>query len=283
MVESFNLVKLVGPIAEIVYNEGTSPKPYVAGEVKIKTADDNIIPVSFYQSETTKAGKENKIYNSIMTVISEFKTITKDGIENADIISVGGASLEENSYYDQCNQLVRGFRVSSPFYNRKAGAESENEFVVEGTVLNIVEEINDDVPTGRVFVDLLVVGYGDRGNVLRLTVEDERGASYIKTSISQMDEVKFAGEIIFSETRKEIKEETAFGSPIVRVINTLERKLLIRSATAARQSTVSQEEIETVLADREGRLKAQKEKRDRKNSSTTSAKKEAPARGNFTL
>lgn len=283
MQQSFNKVTLTGKVAEITHRKDVNKNgdKYVAGEIKIETGKDNIIPVSFYQNELTKDKNPNRVYEGLITAIDEFKTIAKDGREAADVITVTSGQLEENSFYGRDDKLVRKYRISSPFFNRKAGAAPANEFVVDGVVINTNEEIKNDVPSGRLFVDLLVVGYGNRGNVLRLVVEDEKGVNYIKSSISAGDEVKFAGQVLHSETNEEIKEEAAFGAPIVRIVTRTEQKLLITSATAARESTASQEEIDTILADREGKLKVDKEKQAQK------AKKEeakpASTRGNFSL
>lgn len=283
MQQSFNKVTLTGKVAEITHKKDVNKNgdKYVAGEIKIETGEDNIIPVSFYQNELTKEKKPNRVYEGLITAIEEFKTIAKDGRDAADVITVTSGQLEENSFYGKDDNLIRQYRISSPFFNRKSGAELANEFVVEGVVINTNEEIKNEVPSGRLFVDLLVVGYNNRGNVLRLVVEGEKGVDYIKSSVSEGDEVKFAGKVLHSETNEEIKEEVAFGAPIVRIITRTERKLLITSATAAKESTASQEEIDTILADREGKLKVDKEKQAQRTKKEET--KSTSTRGNFSL
>lgn len=282
MVESYNKVDLIGKVAEITHRVGKSRAglDYIAGEVMVETDSDNIIPISFFQNQLTKEGKPNSGYTAMETMIREFKTIAKDGREEADTLELGGAKLEENSFYSEDGQLRRGFRVSGRFFNRKAGADPKNEFIVEGTIVNIHEEVRQDLPTGRIFVDLLVIGWGDRANILKLVVKDEIGASYVKTSLSEGDEVKFAGEIQFSKVEEEFTEEAAYGPPITRVVSRVEKNLIISSATAAKQSTLSQEEIQTALADREGKLMETKERNAR--AAKTQAKPTS-ARGNFSL
>lgn len=282
MQESYNEVGLVGKVAEITHRKAKTrngDKNYIAGEVMLQTGEDNIIPVSFFQNETTKDGKDNRGYTAMETMIEEFKTIAKDGPDEADIVEMSGGRLEENSYYSESGQLYRGFRTSGRFFNRRAGANAKNEFIVEGTIVNIHEEIKNDLPTGRLFIDLLVIAYGDRAHILKLVVRDEAGASYIKSSLSNGDEVKFAGEIEFSKVEEEITEEAAFGPPITRITSKVERNLVITSATAAKQSSLSQEEIQTALAEREGRLKEEKERTARKKSES----KPQSTRGNFSL
>lgn len=261
MAESVNKVKLVGKIVEISHKEGKNRnnQDYVAGKVMVETEPDNIIPVDFYQNVLKKDGNPNSVYKGVMTMINEFKTVAKDGRDAADVIEIDTAKLEENSFYGQGGGLVRGFRTTAPFYNRKANADPENSFIVTGIVVNMVEEIKNEVPTGTLFIDLLVIGYNNRGDVLRFTVEDEKGVKYIQTSLDKGDEVKFAGKIVIAETKVERTEAAAFGGPIVEFDTRIERKLLVTSATAGTQPDLQSDEIQTILAEREGKLNKMKE------------------------
>lgn len=282
--ESVNKVKIVGKLVEISHKDGTNRngQEYIAGKVMIETEPDNIIPIDFYQNVLKKDGNPNNVHKGIMTMINEFKTVAKDGKEAADVVEVDAARLEENSFYAQGGAFVRGFRTSAPFFNRRANAENENSFITTGIVLNMVDEIKNDVPTGSLFVDLLVIGYGNRGDVIRYTVEDEKGVSYLKNSLSNGDEVKFAGKIVIKEERVEKVEESAFGGPIVEFETKFKRELLVTSATPSTAPSISSDEIETILAAREGRMaqsKADAEARAKSNSGNNGA---TPKR-NFSL
>jgi|GEM_PF-3324460 len=269
--ESVNEVKIVGKLVEISHKDGVNKngQEYIAGKVMIETEPDNIVPIDFYQNVLKKDGKTaNSVYKGIMTMINEFKTIAKDGRDAADLVEVSAGRLEENSFYGQGGSLVRGFRTSAPFFNRRADIDTENTFVNTGIVLNMVDEIKGDIPTGSLLVDLLIIGYKDRGDVLRFVIEDEKGVKYLKDSLSNEDEVKFAGKIVVGETRVEKIEEAAFGDPIVQYDTRTERKLLVTSMTPAQESNVDKAELETILAAREGRMAAAK------------AKAEADAKGN---
>lgn len=278
--QSTNKVTLEGKLVEISHREDTlaNGNKYVAGKVMIQTAEDNIIPVDFFQNEKKKDGGENSVYKGLMTFIKEARTIAKDGIEAADGVSVTTGQLGENSYYPVgAANLVRGFRIGSPFYRTKADAKEENSFVVSGIVLDMPEEIKDNVPTGTLFIDLLIIGYNNRGEVVRFSVEDPAGVSYIKNSTSKGDEVKLAGSILVRETREEKVEQTAFGGPIVEFITKTERKLLVTSATAAHASSVPESELTTMLSEREARLNEAKAKQEQKANGNKSAS--SPNRG----
>lgn len=279
--ESTNNVNLIGKLAAIEHREGKDDNniPYIAGKAMIKTGEDNIIPVDFFQKAKTNAGNDNSVYAGIVTMVEEFKTIAKDGEEEADTVQIGGSNLSENSYTDiKTGIFHRGFQTRAAFYSRKNGGDTENKFTLSGIVMGVIEEVVNEVPTGNLLIDLLVIGYNNRGDVIRLNVEDPKGAAYIKNSISKGDEVKFQGEIINAETKTEKVEQVAFGDPIVQVITKIERKLIITSATAAKASAVEDSEVQTILAEREGRLEKAKEKAANKN-----AKSAAPERKGFSL
>ena len=282
--ESINKVTLTGLVVDIIVRTATNKngQEYIAGRVILETAPDNLIPVEFYQNKMTKNNTPNSVYKGLVTMIEEFKTIARDGRDAADLVSIDSAQLGENSFYSQTGALIREFKVSSPFYNRKANAELQNQYIVSGVVLNLVDEIKLDVPTGKLLIDLLLIGYKNRGDVIKLVVEDEKGVSYMKNSLSMGDEAKFAGQIIIAETRNEKIEEAAFGDPIIQYDVRTEKKLIVTSATPAKASAIPSDELETILADREGRLAKAKADTEKKNNDTSKVSNAASKR-NFSL
>lgn len=286
-VESINKVTLAGLVVDIAVRTATNKngQEYVAGRVTIETGPDNLIPVEFYQNKLTKAGSANSVYKGIITMSEEFKTIAKDGRDAADFVSINVGQLGENSFYSQSGALIREFKINSPFFNRKANGEEENQFIVSGIVMNMVDEVKSDLPTGRLLIDLLAIGYGNRGDLLRLVVENEQGVEYMKRSLAVGDETKFAGEVIIAETRTEKIEEVAFGSPIVQHDVRIEKKLVVTSATPPKPSSVPEDELQTILAAREGRLAKAKADAEAKNTSNNNTSKpgSAATNRNFSL
>jgi len=278
--ESINKVNLTGKIVEIESRTGVTSagKPYIGGTVKVETAEDNVIPVSFFATEKTNAGKDNPIYKSLQTVVSDFKTIQNHGRAEADIVEITGARLSENIFFPSPERMIRGFQVGGAFFNRKK-ADFKNEFTISGNIEAVIEDVKDDVPTGTLTVRMLVVGYGDQANILDFKVEDPAGVNYIKSTFTPHMEVKVNGTIIIDETLEEVKEETAFGDPIINTIRKTERKLLIDKATPPIDSTIPADERAMMLAKRESDI--QKKKEDAASApKTASAPKSA---GDFTL
>lgn len=272
MSNMLNKVVLIGKIAEITSRTGATKdgRDYIAGDVMVETEADVIVPVSFFQMKKKKDGGDNNIYKGIETFVQEAKTILQDGRDLADVVSITGASLEENSFYSREGNLIRGFRISSAFFNRKkADTPCENNFVVEGILESMTEEVKNDEPTGRLFMDLLLVGYADRGHLVRFTVENEAGVNYAKNNLNVGEQVKIGGKIVYSETQEEKREEVEFGEPLITVVTKTERKLEITSIASAKEPDIDSEKIETILATRAGRLAEMKEKSE--------AKEQAPA------
>lgn len=286
-VESINKVTLAGLVVDIAVRTATNKngQEYIAGRVTLETGPDNLIPVEFYQNKLTKAGQANSVYKGILTMSEEFKTIAKDGRDAADFVNINAGQLGENSFYSQNGALIREFKINSPFFNRKTSAETENQFIVSGIVMNMVDEVKSDLPTGRLLIDLLAIGYGNRGDLLRLVVESDQGVEYMKRSLTVGDETKFAGEVIIAETRTEKIEEVAFGSPIVQHDVRIEKKLVVTSATPPKASSVPDDELQTILAAREGRLAKAKADAEAKNTSNNNTSKpgSAATNRNFSL
>ena len=258
--ESINIVNLIGKIIEIESRTGLTKKgvPYIGGTVKVETSPDNIVPVGFFAQEITSKGKENPLYKSLKTVAEDFKTVQKDTREVADVIEIGGARLSENIFFPQSDRMVRSFQINGAFFNRKPNADTKNEFIVSGEILQVIEDIKNDVPAGTLTLRLLVVGYGDKANILDFKVEDPAAVKYVQSTFTEGMEVKITGSIVIDETIEEIKEEVAFGDPIIRTTRKTERKLVITSATAPVDSSISQEDKATMLATREFEIQAKK-------------------------
>lgn len=280
MSNTINKVTLAGKIAEIESRTGLTSKgvPYLAGTVTVETSQDNLIPVGFFVTEKKKDGSPNQIYQSLSTVVSEYKTIAEHTRENADSVEITGANLDENFFFSN-GRMIRGFNVRSSFYNRKASVEPKNEFIVSGQIIGLVDEIKDDVPTGALIVRLLSLGYENRASVLDFKVVNPQGVSYIKDTCSVGQEIKLNGEIIVHEEIIEKKEEAAFGDPIITTSRRVERSLIVSSATPPIDSTYPKDVVETSLAERERLINEAKERAEK--ASKPAAQASSPK--NFTL
>lgn len=258
--ESFNKIELSGKVAEIISRTGLTKKNvnYVSGTIKIETAPDNIIPVEFFAQEINAKGNVSPLYKSLLTVKDEYKSIATDGRDAADTIVVETAKFTENLYSPDGEQIRRGFKINSSFFNRKKIDKSFSKFVVEGEVVAIMDEIKADVPTGSVIVELLIVDFNENAHIIPFFVDIPKSAEYVKNTFSEGDQVKVSGTILISEEDIVKVEKAAFGDDIEQHSKRTTRRLVIESASAPVASTISAEKKTTMLATREADIQAKK-------------------------
>lgn len=270
---SENKVILSGTIASIESRTGIDKNgnTYLAGKLTVEAGPDNLIPVDFYSKEKKNDGNDNGIYKSLQTVVNDYKTIEEHGRDEADGIEVNLAEISENFFYSG-ERFIRDFKIKAPFYNRKAAPENKAEFTIEAEIMQVVDEVVNDVPTGAVIIRGLVVTYGDRANVLDFKLEDEKGVAYAKASFVPGQQVKLHGEIIVREEIIEKETSVAFGDPIVEEKRRTERVLLVTSASAPMASSMTEEERTTMLATRESAVKEAKVKAEKKAKGSTPKK-----------
>ena len=259
--ESIQKNTISGKLVNIDNREGTTKKgdEYIGGNIHIETGSDNVIPISFFATKNKKDGKPNPVYASLQTVIKEYKSIATHGREEADMVEVGAARLTENSFFVRDGAMIRGFQFGAPFFNRKADITPQGEFNVVGEVVKITEDIVDDVPTGNLTLTMLIVTYSNTANLVDFAVEGEKAVNYVQTNFSPGMEVKLTGDILVMETFDKKVEASAFGEDIVEEVRKIERKLLVRSATPPVESKISEEERQTMLAERESKLQTMKQ------------------------
>jgi len=282
--QSFNKALVSGVIVSIEHTfgpAGPDQKPALYGTVTIETGEDNLVPIGFFAYKQKKDGKDNPVYASLSTVVAEYKTIQVHGRDLADKITVGQGTISENVFFSNGN-MIRGFQTSSIFFNRDAKAEPSAKFQISGELIQMVDEVIKDVPTGRLLLSLILVGYENRADIVDFVVENPAGVNYIKSSASIGDEIKVSGDIVVKETEEETSEATAFGDDIVTTKRRTERSLVVTSATAPTASGIEDSERTAMLSVREERIAKAKAKAEKKATSAPAATAPA-AKGNFSL
>jgi hypothetical protein len=283
IVQNLNESTVSGKIVSIDYTQAViNNQDALYGTVTVESGEDNFIPVGFFSYKLKKDKTENGIYKSLMTVINEYKTISKDGREAADSVEINKAQISENLFFvDQGQRLIRGFQIGSSFFNRKAVTTPQATFTITGEIFEMVEEVENDVPTGALILRLLVLGYEGRPNIIDFRVEDAKGVDYIKTVATVGQDIKINGDIVVREIVEEKKEEAAFGDPIVTSTRHTVRQLIVKSATPPATGALTDEERAIVLAKREGLVIEAKEKAMKKAASSNTPSK--PSASNFSL
>ena len=247
-----NKIEIAGKIIEIEKRTGTKDGvDWISGTVKVETGKDNIIPIGFYSSALTKDKKPNKIYASLQTVCDSYKTVAAG--EEADTIVIDSAQLSENIFFPTPEALIRGFQIQSSFFNRKTvvAGDEHAKFTLTGTIVSVVDEIKNDLPTGRLILKLLVVQYGDKADIFDLVIDKPEAVNYVRNTCSEMDKIKVQGDIIITEELEISEEPTAFGEPIEQVKRKTTRELIVKSATPPTPTDLTREQIDELLKKRE--------------------------------
>lgn len=281
--EHTNKVTIKGLVADIRHNEGQKDGvPFIAGEIMIEAGEDNIIPVGFYASEKKKDGNPNPMYASISTVVEEFKTIANSSREEADFIDVGLGKVGENAFYTKTGAFVQDFRIQAPFYNRITSGEKTPQatFTVQGEIIKVIDEVVKDVPTGNAILKMLVVGYGNRGEILNFVAKKPEAVEFLKNHFTEGEEVLVAGDIVVEEKIETKEEPTAFGDPIVEEFRTVKKQLVLTQGGNPVPSTLEDSERVSILSQREEYIQKNKEKQDKKNKSSN---KKSSSASDFTL
>lgn len=261
--EAQNVVMVEGIVNEnrLDFRNISSGKA-IGGDLLVQVDESNIVAVNFFASEKKRDGGKNKIYESLLTVKDDFKSVAKHGVEDADRVRINSGRLEANEFYAASGNLISTFRVRSNFINRVTGDFIPGvSFQVETYLQGITEELVENEVTGRLVVKGIVPMYGGRISLLTFFVEDENGIKYIQDNYSVGDTVKLAGFINNDVQKVEKTEEMEFGGDLVNTYQKVKRELIVtRGSKPYEENGFDSDLIKQALADREAELKNLKEK-----------------------
>jgi len=269
--EAINEVKITGKLVEnkLDYKTSRQGKNYISGDLLIETTKDNIVPVNFFAFEQKKDGGPNRNYKNMDNVIANYKSVAKVGANEADIVSITGAKLEANEFYNNGGNLISTFRIRSNFVNRvNKNMEPKADFIVELYIQSIVEEVIKDEPTGRYIVNGIVPGYQGRINVLKFFVVEDKAIKYINSNYSVGDTVKVSGKLENEVIEVTRTEEMEFGEDVVDTYTRIKRELIITGGTEPYEEAdkFSPDLIKQAMVEREVDLKNKLEQATQKAS-----------------
>ena len=277
-------------------NPGT---PYIAGTIDIATDNDqtNIVSVHFtYVTPAYGSGKSNPNYAILTDIISgKTKNITEHG---------DGAKLRVDSAI-----------ALNEFYSDRNG---EEELVSvkrnEGGFIHIVNKIDDDEKKRNTFTtDMVITGVthidGDEERNLpeKVTVRgcifDFRNAllpvefsaispgamNYFEGLGASNKEPVFTklwGREVATTITRTITEESAFGEPMVREVNSTRRDFVITGAAPEPyewddETTITAAELTKAMTDRQTYLAAMKQRQDDYKASQGGGSSNEPKKGGF--
>ena len=255
----------------------------IRGSLVIRTIDGSEVEVGYYANEFKKdknsngySTERNGLYDSLLTVCNEYKSFEKFK-EEADFIKISSASFDVNDYKGQDGVLRTGTRLKANFANRITDAQKETTpltatFQVEGIITLVDDEMYKDEPTGRVKVNINMLGY--QGAIIPLSlVAPAEYADHIKANYTEGNVAKFWGKIInTTETRTET-QQGGFGESFTKTFTTTVKRYEITGGNP--QMTLDEANInedEYIQAKSKRKLKLDnllKEEKKTKNSEPT--------------
>lgn len=272
--EADNRVEVVGLLVENnlelrqfdVYKNGQKTgdkRDAIAGDVTIRSADNEDHKIRLRQYKFTNAGAANKLYQGLVTIMNE--TISLADLEqeaNKDktvtrLKVVGDLGL--NEFADQASLEIRSFpSIRGTFLNRieesDTTTEDKAEFDLVGLVKSVVEEQNrEGEETGRMKVSLLLPLYNSVVP-MEFVVDAGKGAEYVQSNFEKGETVRVYGDLVNFREVTYIEVEMDFGGnkrdEKVKFVNELNIKggSVMPEDSAA---SISVEAVKEKLAERE--------------------------------
>lgn len=265
--ESVNIFNIVGTVNELSIREGTSKTKndtYISCDAQIKVEQEingemteNIIPVSMFSMRHKKDGSINQNFDRIKKYgedLTSLAAVEKGDEHLASKVSVQ-ARADENMFVGATGNIVeKVWRLSSNFINAKRPNDVEGAtFEVTGTVVSKNPEVDKEGnETGRLILNLCVVGWGGKANVLEF-VASGNPATHIDANWEVGDTVKAGG--VISMTNKVVtwEEEMGFGDPIQHSRTETRRELIILRGSRSgldEDKSYDQDDIRRILNER---------------------------------
>ena len=280
-------VKVSGPQSK---NPGTE---FISGTLSVATDNDciNIVPVHFtYVTATTSKNTPNATYTTLKGIIDEtYKTIMKDGKENATAVRIDSA-IALNEFYTDRNgteELVSAKRNEGGFVHVISPSELEvdekqrNTFVCDMLITNAtrVEGDPEKNTTDKVILKGAIFDFRKSLLPVEFSVVSENGMNYFESMdinqknplFTQVKGNQISETIITTKT-----EESAFGEPSVREVRNTRKDFVVDWAMKVpyefgEEDTLTVAELNELIANREVALAAIKQRRDEYKASKNAA------------
>lgn len=198
-----NKVNIVGKLLDVTFRTGTMKdgRPYESANLTIRVTQTfggqtevSEIPVSMFAAKFTSKNLPNPSYEQIQE-LKTMQTAQNVGIDNADTVRIGGATLQENSYVARSGQLVKTWRVNASFVG-KVKASDIASFHEEIFIMDMHEEEDKDGDTtGRLVVRAGIVQYKGKLDVVDFVVEQPDAVDFISRNWEPNQTVNVAGRI----------------------------------------------------------------------------------------
>lgn len=257
--QSLNQVTIKGKLEEVDLTKQTDKqgRDYIRGTVTLlvdQTVDgvsEQTHPqVNVFAYKITNKGTENPAYKSASELMQNGVSIAACGsVEGADVYTVSGAGLATNTFENKDHKDVTYTFIRGSFFNKNGKGEPCAIFEQEIIISGIEDEVKDDLPTGRLMIKGISIGYNEVPDMFTYFVENQNAIDYIRSNWQEEDTVKISGVIRYKVESQEIavEEEVGFGEPVTKVYDKTIKEFVITAGSAGRLPEDKCYDIEEVL------------------------------------
>lgn len=288
-------LKVSGPESK---NPGTE---FITGNLEIATdnAGVNIVPVHFTYTTATygKSGKPNDTFNTLKNFITgAYKTIMKDGAENATKVRIDSAIGLNEFYTDRSGkeELVSAKRNEGGFVHIVSTLDEDEKkrgtFEVDMIITGVthVDGDPDKSTSDKAIIKGAIFDFRNSLLPVEFSAINPRAMDYFENlgaSTKSPVFTKLKGVQVSETIVRQIVEESAFGEPSVREVKNTRKDFVVTWASETpyewdSEETITAAELREAMAARETALATMKQRNDAYKASKgqTSA---APAPGGF--
>ena len=212
-----NYARISGILVSKSVTNGTNRVgEYKSVELVVRANEDEH-QIRLYSNKLKADGTENKIYKALETIENEYKTIEKDGLENAEKINITG-NLSTNRYVGQDGQLKEFRQIRTSFANRhdKGEFEAKSEFAVKGVIDTVIPKANEDGDVELLEINLIVPmfdgnGYREEIDKIKFVVREKDFFDYIEENFIKGTVVQLGGLMINRPDKNAPVQQVGFG------------------------------------------------------------------------
>lgn len=286
--ESKNEVEVIGILSELEVKTGTSKnsgKDYVNLTAKVRVDQEingkmteNLIPIKMMAMKLKKDGNPNPAYKRIVDYGEQFvSAAAAEDISKASRVRISGCKIKENPYVRADGSLLeKNFTIDGSFINKARDTDVDKAtFEVSGVVVQLINEVDKDGnDSGRLIVNLVVIGYNGVANVIKMIAEGA-AKSHIEQNWSVGDTVKASGCINMCANVTIYYEEQGFGAPLEKKKTEFRQELVILGGSSGgldEAYSYDADDVKVALNDRTARIEEMKKNSANKGTSSAPAK-----------
>ena len=232
-----NIVNIVGKLMDVTFRTGktTAGDEYESANMTIRVqqtyggrTEVEEVPVSmFAQKYTKKTGGLNPGWTQIQD-LKNFKTAQNVGIDEATVVRVSGASIQENNFMSRNGTLVNTWQINASFVGVANNLADTASFSVDIYINDVIDEMDrNGEPTGRLVVQSGLVQYGGKLDVLNFIVEAPDNVNFVRANWHSQDTLNVKGRIRVTTNEEAATSTSSWGEDIPESTVRTVRELII--------------------------------------------------------